>query len=378
MHPIERIGLALAAGVALASCTSTVAPPIKPNTPLVVAWQTRVGDSINQIALHDGLAFVVNEQNHLTALDVTTGAKRWEKNLNLINSRDNAVSVEEGYVFALTGRDAIGIISFNAQTGQVNKEIPNATHKTAPFPSAGGHKVFFETPPANGTSSLRTSHSSNDKDFWTFRLDGTLATAVIYRDGAALFGVNVWEGANVKSRRLVALDAATGALKWEQPLDLNFAGGITADANRIFIGLDGGVVQARDTATGDALWTAQIGGRISAAPSVHGDVVFATNSDGVIAALDANDGTKRWSQSVNSAILTQVAIADGVAYFGTNDGFLHALDAATGVEKWKVQSPERRPTVPGPYVPAMGVTPVVAGDLLLYFNGDALNALKLR
>lgn len=377
-HLTKTLSLAWVAGLVLAACTAPMTPPIKPKTPLPVAWQTRAGDSLNEIALHDGMAFVVNENNRLIALDAKTGAKRWETSLNLVNSHDNAVGADGRRVFALTGQDKVGIIAFDAKTGAKLWEIANATNKTAPFPVVGAGHVMFETPVKNGAAELRAVDAAGGKEAWSFPLSGTLGSEIILQNDAAIFGVNQWDGANVKTRRVVALDAATGTQRWETPLDLNFAGGISADADRVYLGMEGGVVQARDAGTGAPAWTARIGGRISAPPTAMSDRVYATNSDGVVTALNAGDGSEIWSRDVKSAILTQVAEADGVAYFGTNDGYLHALDAATGAEKWKEQSPERRPVVPGPYVPAMGTTPVVAGDLLLYFNGDALNALKLR
>lgn len=92
---IKQLCTAHTAGIALAACApAPMTPPIKPNTPLPVAWQTRVGDSLNEIALHEGMAFVVNESNRLIALDAKTGNKQWEKNLNLLNTRSNAVGAD--------------------------------------------------------------------------------------------------------------------------------------------------------------------------------------------------------------------------------------------------------------------------------------------
>ena len=94
--------------------------------------------------------------------------------------------------------------------------------------------------------------------------------------------------------------------------------------------------------------------------------------------MNAEDGAPRWSLAVGSPVLSQAAVADGVVYFGTNDGYLYAVDSQTGEEKWKIQSPLREQIGAPDYVPAMATTPVVTDDLLIYFNGNALNALKLR
>jgi outer membrane protein assembly factor BamB len=379
MHHITRLGITLAAGIAMAACApANTTPPVKPNTPLPVAWQTRVGDSLNEIALHAGMAFVVNETNRLIALDAKTGAKQWEANLNLVNSRQNAVGVDGGRVFALTGREDVSVVAFDAKTGRQLWTASTGQHKGTHHPTASDGRVFFDAPAADGEMEVRAVDAATGKDAWSFRLNGSPATGMVAENGALYLGVNQWDGATVKARRVIALDAATGALRWEAPLDLDVNGGLSADADRVYIGMNGGVVQARDAATGEPAWTARAGGRLNTAPSVIDRVAYAGNSDGMMTALNAGDGTQLWQNNVGSAVLTQVAGADSVVYFGTNDGTLFALDAASGAMKWQVQSPERRPVVPGPYVPAMGTTPAVFEDLLLFFNGDALNALKLR
>ena len=156
------------------------------------------------------------------------------------------------------------------------------------------------------------------------------------------------------------------------------SGNVALDDDHLYIGADAGVVMARDAATGGPGWTARVGGLLSNSPTVVGDLVYIGNKEGEMMALNAEDGSQRWSLDVDSPILTQVTVSDGVVYFGSNDGYLYAVDALTGAEKWKVQSPVRKLIGVGELVPAMGTTPVVADDLLLYFNGHTLNALKLR
>lgn len=379
MHHIKRFWLVLAAGIALAACApANTTPPVKPNTPLPVAWQTRVGDSLNEIALHDGMAFVVNENNRLIALDARTGAKQWETHLNLVNHRDNAVGVDGGRVFALTGREDISVVAFDAKTGKRLWEVSTGKHKGTRYPVASDGRVFFDAPAADGSPELRAVDAASSKTLWTMPLEGFVDTDILPANGLLYFGVGKWDGANKTGWRLVALDPAMGDLRWEAQLEPSLGGMIAVDDKQVYIGYGSGQVQARNAATGQPAWTERPIGRLNIAPTAAGGQVFVPSSDGELVNLDAATGAQQWSSNMGSAVLTQIAIADGVGYLGTNDGHLVAFDPATGVEKWRTQSPERRPTVPGPYVPAMGTTPAVFEDLLLYFNGDALNALKLR
>ncbi len=382
MHNIKRFLMTLmtlAAVIALVACApANTTPPVKPNTPLPAAWQTRVGDSINEIALHDGMAFVVNENNRLIALDAKTGVKRWETNLNLLNTRNNPVGVDGGRVFALTGRDDVSAVAFDAKTGKKLWEVSTDQHKGTRYPAASDGRVFFDTPAMDGSLELRAVEAATGQLLWTTPLEGYIDTDVIPANGLLYFGVGKWAGADKTGWRLVALDPATGDLRWEAQLEPSLSGRLAVDDKQVYIGYGSGQVQARNAMTGEPAWTETTGSRLNEAPTATGAQVFAGVSDGELVSLNPQDGAKQWTAGFNSAILTQVTVTDGVAYLGTNDGYLVALDAASGAEKWRAQSPERRPMVPGPYVPAMGTTPVVFDDLLLYFNGDALNALKLR
>lgn len=378
MHNLKRLWLTLAAGIVLAACApANMTPPVKPNTPLPVVWQTRVGDSLNEIALHDGMAYVVNENNRLIALDAKTGIKQWETPLNLVNDRNNAVGVDGGRVFALTGREDVSVVAFDAKTGKRLWEASTGKLKGTRYPSASDGRVFFEAPAADGGYEIRAVDAATGKPLWVIPLEGSIDTDVIPANGLLYFGVGKWDGATKVGWRLVALDPATGDLRWEAQLEPSLGGRLAVDDKQIYIGYGSGQVQARNAITGEPAWTERAGSRLNEAPTATGTQVFAGSSDGELVSLDPQAGAQQWSSQMGSAVLTQIAVADNTGYLGTNEGDLVAFDATTGAEQWRERSPERRPVVPGPYVPAMGTTPVVFEDLLLYFNGDALNALML-
>jgi outer membrane protein assembly factor BamB len=324
------------------------------------------------------MAFMVNENNRLIALDARTGKKAWETNLSLLNSRSNAVGVDGGRVFALTGREDVSVVAFDAKTGKKLWETSTDKHKGTRYPAASDGRVFFETPAADGAMEMRAVNAATGKPLWSVPLGGSVDTDVIPANGLLYYGVGKWAGANKTGWRLVALDPATGDLRWEAQLEPSLGGRLAVDDTQVYVGYGSGQVQARNAVTGEPAWTERAVSRLNIAPTATGSVVFAASSEGEFVSLDPQTGAQRWTSNAGSAVLTQVAITDGVGYIGTNDGNLVAFDAATGKEQWRVQSPERRPTIPGPYVPAMGTTPVVFEDLLLYFNGDALNALRVR
>jgi len=364
----------------MAACAAPPAPPAPPQLPLPIAWQARLSNAINRPAVSDGLIFIVNERSQLVALDAATGAKRWEADLGQTNPSDDPVGADAGRVFAAVNGKAGKIVAFDSATGAtlwtvaLGNQLARDEH-----PIARDGLVYYEANSADGkTSVLRAADAATGETRWEAPVDTNLRTAPLIGDGLIYAGAYLWEDNTKKARRVIAFDVTTGEQRWDYTSDLDLSDRFALDGQRLYFGVDGGVVIARDAATGEPAWTARVGGTLSNSPVVADGVLYIGTTDGVLAALNAADGAPLWTADVKSSILSDVAAHDGVIYFGTNDGHLYAVDAQTGAMRWQARSPERRPLGLQPYVPAMSTTPVVAGDLLLYFNGDALYALKLK
>ncbi|MCP4168882.1 MAG: PQQ-binding-like beta-propeller repeat protein [Chloroflexi bacterium] len=367
---------ALAVALWLAAC-SPAAPA--PETPLPLAWQARVTNVISRPTVSDGLIFVVDEFSNLIALDAETGTKRWEVDLTLAGHSDDPVGADGGSVFAAVHGDVGKVLAFDAKMGAQQWEMTFGPYHGDEHPIAHEGLVYFEATGLNGTTaSLHAADAATGAAVWEFPIGSNIATSPILGRSLVYVGAYHFDGPSTKTRRVFAIDTATGQARWTYPSDLDLSGHFALDDARLYIGADGGVVIARDAATGGPAWTARVGGRLSSSPTVAGGLVYVGIKEGQMIALNAEDGAQRWGLDVGSPILTQAAVTDGVVYFGTNDGYLHAVDSLTGAEQWKVQSPLRKPLAVPDYVPAMGTTPVVTDDLLLYFDGNTLNALKLR
>lgn len=351
---------------------------VVPETPLPLAWQARVGPVINRPAASDGLIFVVDEGGRLIALDRESGKRRWMADLARSSSNEGPVAADGGRVVAAARGEPGKVVAFEARSGAQRWEVPFGPSLHAGHPVAAGGVVYFAAAdPESGTVDLHAADAATGGALWACPIGSSIAAAPIVGAGLVYVGGYQLEGPAGTTRRVLAIDTATGRVRWVYPSDLDLSGQFALDRERLYLGADGGVVIARDAATGAASWTARVGGRLSNSPEVGGGLVYVGTRDGAMTALRAEDGTERWKLEVGSPVLTQVAVAGGRIFFGSSDGILHAVDAATGAEEWAVRSPRREPIGVQPYVPAMATTPVVAGDLLLYFNGNALNALEL-
>ncbi len=99
--------------------------------------------------------------------------------------------------------------------------------------------------------------------------------------------------------KLLALDAATGAVKWEYYDNKAALGSSpTVAAGKIFIGSNDRNIYAFDSTTGTLLWKFGSGnnptvGRWSS-PVYANDIVFAGNDDGRNFAINATTGLLKW------------------------------------------------------------------------------------
>jgi outer membrane protein assembly factor BamB len=128
---------------------------------------------------------------------------------------------------------------------------------------------------------------------------------------------------------------------------------------------DTGGLIALDVATGAIRWRATTPYPVTAAAAIDGDTVIATLGDGEVRAYGLADGTPRWEHaiatgvdSLAASLWAPPAIADGVVYAGV-EGRFAALDVATGEPRWSVDQ--------HPQYPWLGslAAPAVTGDVVL-------------
>ncbi|MCE5328549.1 MAG: PQQ-binding-like beta-propeller repeat protein [Planctomycetaceae bacterium] len=143
------------------------------------------------------------------------------------------------------------------------------------------------------------------------------------------------------ARRIAALDAASGAQRWQSPLDS--LGQLAADDQRVFTlsSPRQGTLElaALDSADGSVLWRfAQPSPERLAEPCrpvvLDGGKICWTNHDRVHL-LDAATGQTLWSTPIASAGLLSAAAADGQNLYVASGQMLQCLDAASGRLAWQ-------------------------------------------
>lgn len=165
---------------------------------------------------------------------------------------------------------------------------------------------------------------------------------------------------------LVALDASTGAIAWQQedPDEAYSAAPAAAGELVVVPGPDGLLRATR--ASGAAVWEVDLGTRLHSRPVVDGERVYVSTADADLVALDRTSGRLLWRYDhPASGRMTIVGdgearSADGSLYVGFSDGSLvklsedgeplWAVDLARGAER--LRDVDTRPLVVGGVVVA--------------------------
>jgi len=104
---------------------------------------------------------------------------------------------------------------------------------------------------------------------------------------------------------------------------------------------------ALDAATGAPRWQRTLGqGRpgegSEAAPALSGSLLVAGSYQGTLYALDAHSGTDRWQFQAGGPLVSPAALSDDTAYCASEDGALYAVDATGGRLRWRLALGEMR------------------------------------
>ena len=133
---------------------------------------------------------------------------------------------------------------------------------------------------------------------------------------------------------------------WKTSLPDAIASPLSADAERVYLGTEGGDLLALSQASGEPLWRFRTQGAVSAPPAFFGDTVVLGSSDGSVYLLSSK-GALRRSISLGSAVSTTPLVDGDRLYVGTDDFRFHCYDLKTLKRKWGIRAGGRLLVTPG-------------------------------
>ncbi|MFM1895608.1 MAG: hypothetical protein RLZZ385_682 [Pseudomonadota bacterium] len=183
-------------------------------------------------------------------------------------------------------------------------------------------------------------------------------------DGSTLYAAS-------ENGTVMAMDAATGDVRWRIRLRESLTGGVGAGNGMVLLGSRDAEVLVLNQADGELRWRAPVSSEVLSAPQTNGDIVAVQTVDDKLIALDAQDGSQRWIYETTLPVLTlrgtsHPIFVGGAVLAGFSNGTMVAVTASNGVWRW-----EERVAVPqGRYDIERVID--VDGDLLLTGNNVVL------
>ncbi|MBY9066790.1 PQQ-binding-like beta-propeller repeat protein [Hyphomonas sp. WL0036] len=313
-----------------------------------------------KVAPEPGLAGVAIELPPAVAVESWTQAGG--------NSAKAAGHVQAAPAFAIDWRRSVG-------KGSTRKAALTSA------PVTDGNLVYL----LDASQTVRAVRISDGGSVWSEKLKG-----LSRRDKSAMGGgVAVADGTLIVASGygyVTALDAATGAEKWKQPLGAPMTGAPTIDGNRVFVTSNNNEIFALSLATGQVEWsdqaiaeTARVLGSLSAA-AVEEFVIAPFSSGEVIAYLSSN-GRRLWTDAIQQAggftpiseindIGSYPVLGGGMVFASNQSGATIAIDGRTGNRIWgKAIGSPRAPALAGRYLFVVGINGELA--CLDAQNGDA-------
>jgi outer membrane protein assembly factor BamB len=192
-------------------------------------------------------------------------------------------------------------------------------------PALGGGLLFVAT-----AAEIRALDAATGALRWQVA-SGRLAAAPAWRDG--------WLVAGTEAGELLAIRAADGTIVWRRQTG-PLAAAPAIDGDSLVLPLAGGAVTLANLITGEVRWSRQLGG----APGgvlPDADRVFVGARDNHFYCLDARDGSVRWRWRTAADVVGLAAVDTDHVYFVSLDNVLRALDRSHGAQRWRRALPMR-------------------------------------
>lgn len=200
--------------------------------------------------------------------------------------------------------------------------------------SSSDQAVAYQLDPAHDGYQTADPITTPLSQPWSITLPGSISYPLIV-NGV----VYVTANAGGSGTTLYALEQATGATLWSQPLGgVNHVSGLVYDGGRVFTLNDSGVLTAYDASTGMADWSVTLPGETQFAnpPSAGNGFVYAggAGGGGTVYAVSEETGDLVWRTNVNGGDESSPVVTSTGVYVTYTGGQDYDLNPYTGAVIW--------------------------------------------
>jgi outer membrane protein assembly factor BamB len=326
-----------------------VADSVLPDT-LEIIWTFKAKDAIEAAAaIADGVVYIGSLDEHLYALNLKTGEKKWEYKAGPIAAPPSVrgkliyVGDSDGIFHCIDGE---GKKKWSYETGGEIKSGANFAGDFVLFGSSDEHlyclkmngdlawKFQVSGGPVLGTpvvvdgrtfaagcdSTLHVLNVADGKEQAKLDLGGQVAAS------AAVVGDRLYVG--TMTNQVLGIDWKKPALDWKfEPEDRAepFYASAAVTETLVIAGSRDRLVHALNRKTGKEEWNFPTNGKVDSSPVIVGDRVYFGSADGKLYVLDAAKGTLIQKVDLRGPISASPAVAGGRLVIGTEKNVVYCL-----------------------------------------------------
>lgn len=245
---------------------------------------------------------------------------RWSAPIGVVAG--TAPVADEASAYVVTRAPAV--VALDLTTGATRWQIA-ATTELAPAVGAG--LAFVVVP-----DGVRAVHAANGTSAWHRSLESGVAAPPSVDAGQVVV--------SLVSGDAVALRATDGAPLWRTPLGATAHAAAVPAPDRWYLTLADGRVVALDAGSGRPLWTRALAGRATGVLPLDDQIVVGT-TDGFLLSLDRAGGRLRWRWRLGTPVAGTPAADSRHLYVVGFDHLIRALDRRSGNLRWRRALPHR-------------------------------------
>ena len=339
----------LAAGV-LAGCSSSEpreqpapVPEASGDAEVREIWSRRIAEGMNgqylflSPGVYEKRVYAATENGYITSYNARNGRRDWweKRDEQLIAG----VGVDADHLYVVTRNGELIALSHKGKE-QWRASLPN---ESLVPPQSNGRYVVVQT--IDGE--LLAFSQSNGERRWQYDSNMPVLSfrgnATPWIDGSRVI-------AGFDNGRVVALDAQSGAVQWEQALaqpagrtelerlvDVDSSPHVVGDT--VYVSAYQGSVSALELRSGEERWSRELSSL--EAPAVTDDYVVAAGADGTLVGFERSSRSEIWQHRELAwrQPTAPVGLGDHVVV-GDFEGYLYAVDAADGTIDGRIRVDE--------------------------------------